>query len=257
MSEVDKLTAHLTALNAEIEQIEKDISAHDLALDDAALEAETSGNRKKYDTLLAKKNELQDAFNRKVAARTGVQKKLSEAKVAAHDANRAERERTGKAITGKQFKVAADAQEAIKVLARCNADMFDLCRDAYDEFRTTLGTRLNGAGISIGEWTNMLATELARVSSPGPLPPSHVPPALPGSRNFIFGGAAAKTPTLTEAMKAANEELRRRLTAAPLPVEKPKAPATPGPQQTTAEPADEAGPRIDGRQIARPRVKMA
>lgn len=256
MSDVEKLTAQFTALNAECEKIEKDITALDRKIEDAALDAETGGNRKAYDKLAAERDELTATLHRKRNAAMGLQAKVSEAKVAEHDAQREQRQRVATAIIAKRQKVAETAQEAIKVLAGCHVDMFDLTRDASDEFRTTLGTRLNGVVVNIGEWLNMLEVELARVSSPGPLPPSHVPPALPGSRDFIFGGGAAKTPTLSEAMKAANEELLRRVTAAPVPVpvQKPKGDK---PTPTAAPIETPTTPRIDGTQIVRPRVRMA
>ena len=57
MSDVEKLTAQLTALNAECEKIETDIAAIDRKIEDAALDAETGGNRKAYDKLAAERDE--------------------------------------------------------------------------------------------------------------------------------------------------------------------------------------------------------
>ncbi|HZL31590.1 MAG TPA: hypothetical protein VFC54_11105 [Pseudolabrys sp.] len=113
----------------------------------------------------------------------------------------------------------------IATLHRAHQHIVELGREAAEVFGAELTTRHAGTMIVSSEWLRALEIEIARVSSPGILPPSTAIPALPGGRVYTTGGNPANAAPLTEVMAQANIELTRRIVAKPLPetkAEKPK-----------------------------------
>jgi hypothetical protein len=229
-------------------------------LEDAALEAEASGNRKGYDAITRKIGDLQTELNIKLVAIAGTRKQLTAAKQALYVAATADRERKAIDFGKRRDKYAAMAAEAIATLHKAHSHVVELGREAADEFGPELTTRHAGTMIAAGEWLRALEIEIARVSSPGILPTATAVPALPGARTYVLGGNPANAHHLVKAMAMANAELVKRITSKPLPEAKAeKSKASPAAAVTTAAAKDpddailqgqSRGPTIDGNALA-------
>ncbi len=211
--EVEELALCKKNFSGQIAAIDAEIAKKNTEFKDAAFNATTSDDRKAYDTVWRKIENLKSDRLFQAHALTAVEKKLAAAHEALHAARSADRERKAIEYNKRRDKHTAKAVEHLAGLYREHSKFIELGREIANEF-PELTMKHVGTLVPPDEWLRALEVEIARVSSPGILPPPMAIPALPGSRAYALGGNPTNATQLTEIVANAGAELLRRVTKA-------------------------------------------
>ncbi len=249
--DVADLQRDLALRETEANALHAEIAENTGKLEDAALDAEASGSRKSYDTIKRKIGETQTELEIKLVAVAATRKKLTAAQDALHVAKFADRERKVTEYNRRRDKHTAKAAEHLAALYKEHTNVIELGREIANEFPELTMNHV-GTMVAAGEWLRALEVEIARVTSPGILPPTMAIPALPGGRVYALGGNPTNAVPLIEVMTKAGAELLRRIVAKPLPgppVEKSKASPAPVAADPDAAILEAAGPTLSAEQV--------
>jgi len=244
---VQDLTDERDKLTAQAAELEHDLGPAKDKLKKLARDAERGGSAAAYSKQVDAVAALETAWTRKTAAAASVAEELSTAKADLFIAETANRTANALAMNKERGKGFDDISAGIALAYKGLRRVCETNTKISVMFGPALTTSHGGTFLSNDEVLTAITFELARISASVPTDPYHVP-ALPGSKQFHFGGLNDVKP-LSELVAQANKKLVEIVTGPGAHVEKPKAaPATApqlDPDGLDDAPATSAGPTID------------